>query len=71
VGPRAVLDTVVKRKIPGPCRESSPRILIVQPIAQQHIHGVVLKHRDIFTFTFKSCTRRNACETSFGNIILK
>jgi hypothetical protein len=25
VGPRAVLDVVVKRKIPSPCRESNPR----------------------------------------------
>jgi hypothetical protein len=25
VGPRAVLDAVVKRKIPSPCRESNPR----------------------------------------------
>jgi hypothetical protein len=33
VGPRAVLDTVVKRKIPSPRRESNPRTLIVQPVA--------------------------------------
>jgi hypothetical protein len=33
VGPRAVLDAVVKRKIPSPHRESIPRIPIVQPIA--------------------------------------
>jgi hypothetical protein len=25
VGPRTVLDAVVKRKIPSPCRESNPR----------------------------------------------
>jgi len=30
---RAVLDTVVKRKIPSPHQESNPRTLIVQPIA--------------------------------------
>jgi hypothetical protein len=34
VGPRAVLDAVVKRKIPNPRRESNPRIPIVQPVAQ-------------------------------------
>jgi hypothetical protein len=34
VGPRAVLDTVVERKIPSPRRESNPRIPIVQPVAQ-------------------------------------
>jgi hypothetical protein len=34
VGPRAVLDAVVKRKIPSPRRESNPRTPIVQPLAQ-------------------------------------
>jgi hypothetical protein len=34
LGPRAVLDALVKRKIPIPCRESNPRTLIVQPVAQ-------------------------------------
>jgi hypothetical protein len=32
VGPRAVLDPVVKRKIPNPSRESNPRTPIVQPV---------------------------------------
>jgi hypothetical protein len=32
VGPRAVLDAVMKRKIPTPCRESNPRIPIVQHV---------------------------------------
>jgi hypothetical protein len=36
MGPRAVLDAVVKRKIPSPCRESNPITLIVQPIAQRY-----------------------------------
>jgi hypothetical protein len=36
VGPRAVLDMVVKRKIPNPCWESNPRTLIIQPIAQRY-----------------------------------
>jgi hypothetical protein len=31
VGPRVVLDAVVKRKIPSPRRESNPRTRIVQP----------------------------------------
>jgi hypothetical protein len=30
VGPRAVLDAVVKIKIPNPRRESKPRTLVVQ-----------------------------------------
>jgi hypothetical protein len=36
VGPRAVLDAVVKRKIPSPSQESNPRTLIVQPVAQSY-----------------------------------
>jgi hypothetical protein len=32
VGPRAVLDEVVKRKIPSPRRESKPRTSIVQSV---------------------------------------
>jgi hypothetical protein len=40
VGPRAVLDAVVKRKIPSPCRESNPRTRIVQPLAtRERISG--------------------------------
>jgi hypothetical protein len=34
VGPRAVLDAVVKRKIPSPCRDSNPPI--IQPVAQRY-----------------------------------
>jgi hypothetical protein len=33
VDPRAILDAMVKRKIPSLRRESNPRTLIVQPIA--------------------------------------
>jgi hypothetical protein len=33
VGPRAVLDAVVKRNIPNLGRESNPRTPIVQPLA--------------------------------------
>jgi hypothetical protein len=36
VGPRAFLDTVVKRKIPSPRRESNPRTSILQPVAQSY-----------------------------------
>jgi hypothetical protein len=35
MGLRAVLDAVVKRKIPIPHRELNPRIPIVQPVAQR------------------------------------
>jgi hypothetical protein len=34
--PRAVLDAVVKRKIPSPRRESNPTTPIVQPVAQRY-----------------------------------
>jgi hypothetical protein len=33
MGPKAVLDAAVKRKIPSPRRESNPRKPIVQPVA--------------------------------------
>jgi hypothetical protein len=36
VGPRVVLDAVVKRKIPSPRWESNPRTPIVQPVAQRY-----------------------------------
>jgi hypothetical protein len=36
VGPRAVLDAAVKRKIPSPSREWNPRTSIVQPVAQRY-----------------------------------
>jgi hypothetical protein len=36
VVPRAVLDAVVKRKILILHRESNPRTLIVQPVAQRY-----------------------------------
>jgi hypothetical protein len=35
VGPRAILDAVVKRKIPSSSRESNPRTPIIQPVAQR------------------------------------
>jgi hypothetical protein len=35
MGPRAVVDAVVKRNIPSPRRESKPRIPIAQPVAQR------------------------------------
>jgi hypothetical protein len=36
VDPRAVLDAVVKRKVPSSCRESNPRTPIVQSVAQRY-----------------------------------
>jgi hypothetical protein len=37
MGPRAVLDAVVKRKILSPRRESNPRTPIIQPVTQLYI----------------------------------
>jgi hypothetical protein len=53
VGPRTILDTVVKRKIPSPRREPNPRTPIVQPVAQSlyRLHGEI-SHDVIF---FVSC----------------
>jgi hypothetical protein len=34
--PRAVLEAVVKRKIPSPRWESNPRTPIIQPVAQRY-----------------------------------
>jgi hypothetical protein len=36
VGPRAVLEAVVKREIPSPRRKSNPRTRIVQPVTQRY-----------------------------------
>jgi hypothetical protein len=36
VGPRAVLDAVVKRKIPSPHGESNPRSPNVEPVVQRY-----------------------------------
>jgi hypothetical protein len=45
VGPRAGLDTVVKRKIPCPCRDTNPPI--IQPVAQRYT--AELSHVIIYT----------------------
>jgi hypothetical protein len=42
VDPRAVLDAVVKRKIPSPRQESKPRTSIVQPVAQRFTYRLYL-----------------------------
>jgi hypothetical protein len=57
VGPRAVLDAVVKRKNISPRRESNPRTPIVQPLVQRYtdwaITGLVLKLMVIILNTYK------------------
>jgi hypothetical protein len=57
VGPRAVLDAVVKRKIPSPRRKSNPRAPIIQPVAKRYTDWAIT-YRYIFckaihTFTGK------------------
>jgi hypothetical protein len=41
VGLRAVLDAVVKRKIPSLRRESNPRTSIIQPVAQRYTYWTI------------------------------
>jgi hypothetical protein len=41
VGPRAVLDSLVKRKIPSPRLELNPRTPIVQPVAQRYTDSAI------------------------------
>jgi hypothetical protein len=45
VGPRAVLDVVVRRKIPSPRRESNPRTPIVQPVVQRYTIAIKIYER--------------------------
>jgi hypothetical protein len=45
VGPRAILDTVMKKKIPSPYQESSPRTPIIQPVQDwRKLHNVKFHH---------------------------
>jgi hypothetical protein len=43
VGPRAVLEAVVKRRIPSPRRESNPRTPIVQLVAQRYTDWAIIR----------------------------
>jgi hypothetical protein len=42
VGPRAVLDSVVKRKIPSTHRELNPRTPIIQPVDQSYTDWAIM-----------------------------
>jgi hypothetical protein len=48
MGPRAVLEAVVKRKIPSPRRESNPRTPIVQPVSNHYTTIGVVKQYSYF-----------------------
>jgi hypothetical protein len=41
VGPRTILDVVVKGKIPSPRRDSNPKTPIFQPVAQRYGEGLI------------------------------
>jgi hypothetical protein len=57
VGHRAVLDAMVKRKIPSPRRESNPRTLIVQPVTQRYTDcRVMVRYQHFKGFTLKMDT---------------
>jgi len=45
VGPRSILDAVVKKKIPSPCQESNPRTPFVQPVAQRYTESLDVETR--------------------------
>jgi hypothetical protein len=80
VGPRAVLDAVVRRKIPSSRRESNPRIPIVQHIAQRYTDwlypkSVFLPQSDvyiyiyIYSFIFYEDDYYNICCAFFEDIL--
>jgi hypothetical protein len=48
VGPRTVLDAVVKRNIPSPRRESNHGAPIVQPVAQRYTDWAIMALRRHF-----------------------
>jgi hypothetical protein len=56
VGPRAVLDAVVNRKIPSPRRESNSRTPIVQPVAQRYTDWAITALLPVCT-GFKPCSQ--------------
>jgi hypothetical protein len=47
VGPKAVLDAVVKREIPSPCWEPNHRTPIVQPVAQRYTDYAIKNKKKI------------------------
>jgi hypothetical protein len=65
VGPRAVLDAVVKRKIPSPRRESNPRIQIVQPVAQHYTDSTITAKTEEET-GFKAWKAKNKKRINIG-----
>jgi hypothetical protein len=60
VGPRAVLEAVVKKKVSSLRRESNPRIPIVQPAAQPYTDWAItnLKIKPVGSVNWKDVGRR-------------
>jgi hypothetical protein len=56
VVPRAVLDAVVKRKIPNPPRESNPSDPIVQPVAQRYTDWAITALWTTVNFVKRTCS---------------
>jgi hypothetical protein len=59
VGPRAVVDAVVKRKIPSHRRESKPRNSIVQFVAQRYTDWAIIIYKSKTTVSFALFTFNN------------
>jgi hypothetical protein len=62
VGPRSVLDAVVKRKIPTPRRESNPRTPIIQPVTRRYTDWAITALQRIIN-SLKLKKIKKACGT--------
>jgi hypothetical protein len=65
VGPRAVLDAVVKRKIPSPRRESNPRTPIVQPAAQRYTDRAIMAPKEEIVISLNNVEEYVCCNEGF------
>jgi hypothetical protein len=69
VGPRAVLDTVVKRKIPRPCRESNPRTPIVQPVVSHYTEWASNNYRHCLSSNGRLIVNWTGIWSRFGPVL--
>jgi hypothetical protein len=65
VGLRAILDAVVKRKIPSPRRESNPRTPIVQPLGSFENEGREIESVEFYVKFFPGNVHKLAPDTIF------
>jgi hypothetical protein len=74
VGPRFVMDAVVRRKIPSPCQDSNPRTLIIQPIAECYTDWAIMAlpvihiEAENCIWTWEVSTAPFQCRTKVWNI---